>query len=333
MNKILGFGELMLRLTPSKHYDLISETNDFSASFGGAEANVIIDLASRGHNCEFLTAFPENEIGKKAISYLKNYGVDTSNILFDNERLGKYYIEHGFSTRSSNIIYDRKNSSFSKLTIENSKLEKIIDNVSHIVLSGITPALSDNCYKNIIKICEIAKSKNKKIIYDINYRKTLWSTEDAKKFNKKILSFVDYLFTNSSTIEEVFNVSFNESNESDIFSKSIDAVNFLKKISNFEFIGMTIRNEKKLSGMFFHNNEIIKSEALEVEHLDRIGAGDAFVAGTLHGILNNWEISDTLVFAVASFGITHTSFGDINSFSDKQIIEFSKNKLIGNVKR
>ena len=65
MNKILGFGELMLRLTPSKHYDLISETNDFSASFGGAEANVIIDLASRGHNCEFLTAFPENEIGKK----------------------------------------------------------------------------------------------------------------------------------------------------------------------------------------------------------------------------------------------------------------------------
>ena len=151
MNKILGFGELMLRLTPSKHYDLISETNDFSASFGGAEANVIIDLASRGHNCEFLTAFPENEIGKKAISYLKNYGVDTSNILFDNERLGKYYIEHGFSTRSSNIIYDRKNSSFSKLTIENSKLEKIIDNVSHIVLSGITPALSDNCYKNIIK--------------------------------------------------------------------------------------------------------------------------------------------------------------------------------------
>ena len=123
MNKILGFGELMLRLTPSKHYDLISETNDFSASFGGAEANVIIDLASRGHNCEFLTAFPENEIGKKAISYLKNYGVDTSNILFDNERLGKYYIEHGFSTRSSNIIYDRKNSSFSKLTIENSKLE------------------------------------------------------------------------------------------------------------------------------------------------------------------------------------------------------------------
>ena len=127
MNKILGFGELMLRLTPSKHYDLISETNDFSASFGGAEANVIIDLASRGHNCEFLTAFPENEIGKKAISYLKNYGVDTSNILFDNERLGKYYIEHGFSTRSSNIIYDRKNSSFSKLTIENSKLERFFE--------------------------------------------------------------------------------------------------------------------------------------------------------------------------------------------------------------
>ena len=96
---------------------------------------------------------------------------------------------------------------------------------------------------------------------------------------------------------------------------------------------MTIRNEKKLSGMFFHNNEIIKSEALEVEHLDRIGAGDAFVAGTMHGILNNWEISKTIVFAVASFGITHTSFGDVNSFSDKQIIEFSKNKLIGNVKR
>ena len=64
---------------------------------------------------------------------------------------------------------------------------------------------------------------------------------------------------------------------------------------------MTIRNEKKLSGMFFHNDEIIKSESLEVEHLDRIGAGDAFVAGTLHGILNNWKISDTLVFAVASF--------------------------------
>ena len=67
--------------------------------------------------------------------------------------------------------------------------------------------------------------------------------------------------------------------------------------------------------------------------MDRNRAGAAYVAGTLHGILNNWGISDTIVFAVASFGITHTSFGDINSFSDKQIIEFSKNKLIGNVKR
>ena len=85
---ISGFGELLLRLTPKVHEDLIVQADTFEMGFAGAEANILADLSHWGHATQFISAFPENPIGKKALMFLNKNGVDTQNISMDKGRMG-----------------------------------------------------------------------------------------------------------------------------------------------------------------------------------------------------------------------------------------------------
>ena len=187
MGKIVGYGELMLRLTPENYDFLATFSEKLLSTYGGSEANSLSFLGRRGYDCEFLSSFPKNELGNKAISFLKTHEVKV-NANIDKHRLGKYFVVPGTNNKLSKIIYDRKNSSFSKFKLNDSIIKKALDNCSYLIISGITPPLSDVCYNNILKLIEKAESNDIKIVYDINYRKDLWSRDDCKNFNLKILS-------------------------------------------------------------------------------------------------------------------------------------------------
>ena len=92
-------------------------------------------------------------------------------------------------------------------------INKIFKDISYLIISGISPALSKICYDNIMKMVDISKKNDVKIIYDINYRENLWSLEDCKKFNLTNLKHVDFLFTNANTLSKVFNHLFNYKND------------------------------------------------------------------------------------------------------------------------
>ena len=115
--KITGFGELLLRLSPMSHEELIAQSDGLAINFAGAEANIIADLSLLGHKTQFITAIPDNPIGKKAFKFLNQLGTATDNILFDQGRMGAYYIEHGTSIRGTQVTYDRKESSFTQLSL------------------------------------------------------------------------------------------------------------------------------------------------------------------------------------------------------------------------
>ena len=205
MDKIVGYGELMLRLTPENDDFLSTFSEKFLSTYGGSEANSLSFLGRRGYNCEFLSSFPENELGNKATLFLNSHGVKV-NANIDHNRLGKYLAIPGTKNKPSKIIYDRKNSSFSKFKLNDKLINKTLKDCSYIIISGITPPLSNVCYDNIFKLIENAKNNDIKIVYDINYRKDLWSRNESKNFNLKILKYIDILFTNSNTFNHVFDL-------------------------------------------------------------------------------------------------------------------------------
>ena len=89
MDKIVGYGELMLRLTPENDDFLSTFSEKLLSTYGGSEANSLSFLGRRGYNCEFLSSFPDNELGNKATLFLNSHGVKV-NANIDNNRLGKY---------------------------------------------------------------------------------------------------------------------------------------------------------------------------------------------------------------------------------------------------
>ena len=324
MSKIIGYGELMLRLTPvSENPNKKNIINYYSSTFAGCEANSLIFLARRGHNCEFLSAFPKNKLGLTAEKYLTSNNLKC-NLKYDDNRLGTFYTESGIDNNSfTKILYDRKNSSFSKYNLSEELINTLFKGYSFLIISGITPALSKICYKNIFKLIEIAKTNNIKIVYDVNYRKDLWSIEACKNFNLKILSEVDYLFTSSGSIRQILDFDENQNNDS-FFSDTEFSAKYLYKKFNIEFIGMTVRNNNSLSGFIFNDNNFYKGEIYELDQIDRVGAGDSFLGACLHGIIKKWDMNKIVSFATSTFASSHTISGDLNYLDDDEIYNFKR---------
>ena len=328
MGKIVGYGELMLRLTP-ENYDFPSSFSEkLLSTYGGSEANSLSFLGRRGCDCEFLSSFPNNDLGNKAISFLKTHGVKV-NANIDKHRLGKYFVVPGTNNKLSKIIYDRKNSSFSKFKLNNNIIKKVLDDCSHLIISGITPPLSDICNNNFFKLVDKAKSADIKIVYDINYRNDLWSRNDCKNFNLKFLKYVDVLFTNSNTFNHVFDIK-PKFKLDGFYSESEETLKNILNKNKIPIICMTVRNKNQIGGLIFKNKTINKSDVYEINHVDRVGAGDSFTGAVMYGFLKGWSEDKIISFAAASFAISHTKFGDVNCFNDDEIDSFRKNNSITN---
>jgi len=326
MAKIVGYGELLLRLSP-ENYDFLSTFSEkLLATYGGSEANSLSFLGRRGYNCEFLSSFPNNELGNKATSFLNSHGVKV-NANIDHNRLGKYLVIPGKKNKPSKIIYDRKNSSFSKFKLNDKLINKTLKDCSYIIISGITPPLSNVCYDNIFKLIEKAKNNNIKIVYDINYRKDLWSRNESKNFNLKILKYIDILFTNSNTFNHVFDLKL-KLKLNTFYNESEETLKNILHVNNIPTICLTVRNKDQIGGLIFQKSKIYKSNIYRFEHVDRVGAGDSFTGAALHGFLKGWSMDKIVSFATAAFAISHTKFGDVNCFDDKEIEDFRTNNSI-----
>ena len=316
----------MLRLTPENDDFLSTFSEKLLSTYGGSEANSLSFLGRRGYNCEFLSSFPDNEIGKKATSFLNSHGVKV-NANIDHSRLGKYLAIPGTKNKPSKIIYDRKNSSFSKFKLNDKLINKTLKDCSYMIISGITPPLSNVCYDNILKLIDKAKNNDIKIVYDINYRKDLWSRNESKNFNLKILKYIDILFTNSNTFNHVFDLK-SKVKLNDFYNESEETLKNILSVNNIPTICMTVRNKDQIGGLILQKSKIYKSDIYSFEHVDRVGAGDSFTGAALHGFLKGWSMDKIVSFATAAFAISHTKFGDVNCFDDKEIEDFRTNNSI-----
>lgn len=332
--KILGFGEIMLRLTPINHHKLI-QADTCEINYGGAEANVIFSLSCLGHSTKFVTKLPDSEMGMKVIKDLRGNNVDVEEILTGDGRLGICFVESGYGLRSSEVIYDRKYSVISMANKDEFDIDRIIKDIGLLHISGITPALSQDLYELTIDLIRRCKEKGILVSLDSNYRAKLWSIEKARVFLETVLPMVDIAFLGDRDIVSILKFC-NSDLEYDI--SLVDLYKQLVgKYPNIRYVACTKRkvnsvNNNTLVGYLFDGIELYKSREYTFDILDRVGGGDAFTAGILHGLISNMPNENVVNFGICASVLKHSIVGDMNMVDEKTILSLMEDGL-QNIKR
>ncbi len=325
----------MLRLTPT-NFQRVIQAEEFDATYAGGEANVICSLSMFGHNTKLITKLPNNILGDKVIRAMNSFGVDTKDIIRGEGRLGIYFLEQGFGVRNSNVIYDRQYSSISMATKEEFDFDEILKGVKMIHISGVTPALSSSLYDISKELIKTANQRGILVSYDSNYRSKLWSLEDARKFMLEVLPYVDIAFL--GILDFINILEYKVSEEKNLEAKLTDLYNELfEKYPNLKYAACTKRvvnsvNNNLLQGFFFDGKKLSSSRTHDIDILDRVGGGDAFTAGILHGILSDMDSSQIAEFATCASALKHSIKGDINMVDLAQV-EVLMNCGIENINR
>ena len=304
---IVAFGEIMLRLTAP---DSILNANEFSACYGGSESNVLVALSCMGNRTRYLTKLPDNDLGKGAVAHLKKYGVDCSDIIINGNNMGMYFFESGYSVRQSKVIYARKNAEVTTLNENDFDYEKVLKDCAVLHISGISFALSHSVEALCFRLLEEAKKRNIPVSFDFNYRSKMWSVEEAGAVFKRIIPYTDIVFCSRRDLTAFLGVT--EENFFEIYKKAQYLV-----VREREIIS---DDKHKMQATVYTDKGCAATKEKTFSVWERIGGGDAFAAGFLHGWLNfNADIDDVLDFAAACFVLKHTMRGDVFPMSEKEI--------------
>ena len=346
MNKVVTFGEIMLRLSPPG-YLRFSQTNSFDIVYGGGESNVAVSLANYGIPVEFVTRIPKSEIGECALMELRKRGVGTSHIVLGGERLGIYFMETGAVNRSSNVVYDRTNSAMAELKSGMINWDKVFDGVSWFHWTGITPAISKNAADVCLEAVKIASDKGLTISTDLNYRSKLWKYEgNRNEIMTELTSYSDIILGNEEDTEMHFGIKpegldiTTQGNEMNSEAFLSVCNQMMKKFPKAKKIIITLRGSISAShnswaGILYDGKKMYESIQYQITDIvDRIGGGDSFMGGLIYGFLNYPnEDQKALDFAVAASCLKHTIKGDVNLVKVEEVEKLMNGNSSGRVNR
>jgi 2-dehydro-3-deoxygluconokinase len=326
MNKVVAFGEIMLRFSTERHLRF-EQAKTFTASYGGGEFNVCVSLANYGVHAEFVSRLPDNEIGTCAIKEMRKMNVASKNVIFGGERLGTYYLETGAGTRGSNVVYDRAHSAMA--TIEKGMVdwEKVLEGATWFHWSGITAAISESAAEACLEAIKVAHKLGLTISCDLNYRSKLWQYgKTPSEVMPEMLKYAHVILGDIDTA--YFMLGLDKVNPNYQDEKSLPALytTLFELCPNLKTVATTLRysvsaSHQRIGGILFDGKKIYQAAVKEVTPVvDRVGSGDAFMGGLIYGLLeypNNDQ--RTLDFAVAACCLKHTIAGDYNLVTLKEV--------------
>jgi len=331
LKSIATLGEVMMRLSTPGHLRL-TQTQSFDAVFGGSEANVAISLANFGWNAVHVTRFPENDLGKAGTQWLQKHKVHTTFIQYGPRRMGLYFIETGSMQRSSKVIYDRFDSAFASMRPGSVDWTSIFRGVSWFHWSGITPAVSDTAAEVCLEALHAAHAQGLFVTGDINYRRNLWQYGKVPKdIMPNLIALTDYVVGGITDFENcagITGISYEDAGHT-----------MMRNYPNIKRLATTIRDTRStscntLSAVMFDGNRLLQSKKYELDSIvDRIGAGDAFMAGLIHGWSVYQDDREVLDFATAACAWKHTIPGDINIADERDIELLMAGENVGKLLR
>ncbi|MFC5411975.1 PfkB family carbohydrate kinase [Larkinella bovis] len=317
MKKIVTFGEVMMRLAPPG-FTKFTQAHSLNVVYGGTEANVAVSLAYFGCQTAHVTRFPDHALGRAAAATLRYHGVDTSAITFGDGRLGLYFLETGAVSRASQIIYDRYDSAFSLIQPGDFDWETILKGADWFHWSGITPALSQPAADCLLEAIQTANRLGVMVSGDIYFRSNLW------KYGKKpqeilpaLTAGCDLVLGNQENFEELYGV------KADSF---VDACRRMQiQFPRIRYFTDTERqsvsaSHNRLTAKIFDGHTLYSSNVYDITHIvDRIGGGDAYLAGLIYSLLTTDDLQYAIEFGAAASALKHTVEGDANLVSVQEV--------------
>ena len=310
------FGEILLRLSPPGAYRIV-QADSFDAVYGGAETNVALALTGFGDPAAVVTRLPENEVGQACLNAVRRWGADVSRILRGEGRMGIYFLEKGASLRPSKVIYDRAASAFAQSSPDQYDWDSLLRDADAFFFTGITPALSDALPGIVSDALAVCRARGIPVFCDVNWRPTLWSAERAGEVMRSLARGIDTLIVNEEHAALLFGVSSDAGGGED--GTESDRLTEIAARLCAEYgvrrVALTLRLSESaeintVSGVLYESGTLYRSRPYRVPIVDRIGGGDAFSAGLIHGMHRGWDPARTVEFASAANALKHSVHGD-----------------------
>ena len=345
MAQVVTFGEIMLRLQPPGFERFIQATS-FGAVYGGGEANVAISLANFGVDVAFVTALPDNEVGQACLNSVRQYGVDTSHIVRQGDRLGIYFLEAGAVARASKVIYDRAGSAIATAKPGDIDWDAAFAGAKWFHVTGITPAITQSCADLAIEAATKAKVAGLTVSVDLNYRKKLWKYgKTPGDVMPEIVQLADVAVGNEEDADKVFGI---KAPDADVEAGKVEAESYryvceqlCERFGNLSHVAITLRgslsaSHNTWSGVLYTSadKQMVVGPQYDITHIvDRVGGGDSFCAGLICGLIRGQSPQDALNFAVAASCLKHTILGDANLVTVDEVEKLIKEGGSGRVQR
>lgn len=324
---IVFFGELLMRLSPPAN-ELPLQSPRFNVHFGGAEANVAASLAILGHRSVMVSALPDNMLGRACASELRKHGVDTSSIRYAEGRMGVYYLAPGAMHRPSEVLYDRADSVFARTTTDAHDWPRLLAGAQWLHLSGINLALGEITATAALAAVHAARDAGISISFDCNYRSRLWGerASQAPALLREIVSEADLLFGNDRDVALILGTACAQADAGDRFRAAADAAFAawprLRRIAATERLHRNV-DDQDLFGLMATREHVLITVTHRLDHVvDRIGGGDAFAAGLLHGLFRGMPDQAMLDFAITAACLKHSIPGDVNLLREADMLAF-----------
>ncbi|MDX9828905.1 MAG: sugar kinase [Anaerolineae bacterium] len=344
MKRVVTFGEIMMRLSPPG-FLRFGQARSFDVVYGGGEANVAVSLALLGTPVDYVTRLPDNDLGEACLQFLRQYGVGVDRVVRGGRRLGIYFLEMGAMQRGSKVVYDRAGSAIA--TIEPGMIDwrSVLDGADWFHWTGITPAISAGAAAVCLEAVQTAREMGLTVSCDLNYRKNLWKWgKAAGEVMPELVAYCDVAVGNEEDADKVFGV---KAPDTDVTSGQVEAAKYCHvcealagRFPNLRTVAITLRgsisaSHNTWSGVLWTPDGFCVAPAYDVTHIvDRVGGGDAFCAGLIHGLCT-WpqDRQRALEFAVAASCLKHSVPGDFNLVTAAEVEKLMGGDRSGRVSR
>lgn len=320
-NNIVCFGELLLRLSAPAG-QLMLQTPHLDTCVGGAEANVAVSLARLGHSVSMVSSLPDNALGIAARDALRTHGVDTRAIRFAAGRLGLYFLATGAVLRPSEITYDRAGSVFATTDPGAYRWPELLQGAAWLHISGISAATGESGAQATLAAMREARALGAKVSFDGNYRASLWAARhrDGADVLYELMRHADLAFADQRDFALLLQrPELGQCSRGEAMSAAFAA------FPNLSMVAATHRTQLANDRHDLNATLYTRSGAVQAREyglhgiVDRIGSGDAFAAGVLHGLLRGWSEDRVLDFGLAAAVVKHSIAGDFNLADEAQI--------------
>jgi 2-dehydro-3-deoxygluconokinase len=340
---VVTFGEIMLRLAPPG-FERFLQSPQLVATFGGGEANVAVALAGFGAPARYVTVLPPNHpIADAVVAQLRGFGVDTSQIVRGKGRMGVYYVEAGANQRPSKVVYDRDYAAIALAKPGDINWDQALAEAGWFHVTGITPAISQGAADLALEGARTARERGLTVSCDLNYRKNLWKYgKTAPEVMRELMKSVDIGIANEEDCQMALGIQA----EVDVHSGTLDVSQYARLIGkvmaefpNLKMMAITLRESKSAShngwsACLHDGQDFLVSRHYEITHIvDRVGGGDCFAGGLIHGLLSLPTHQDALEFAVAASCLKHSIPGDFARLGAGEVQQLLKAGGSGRVQR